>query len=373
MTPYIFMYGFLASLLLFKPDRKLFFLTFVPLCLFLNLAYTNGIDWTAYQFLYENEPFHTRGIEFGYTGLVLIGKFLGLNFEFFKFIILSFNLYIILKFIFRVSIKPAFVVLVLFQTHLLGNFFEPAIRQLQAVVIFIYSIEYLVNKNNKKFIISVILGSLFHQSMLVLIFLPWLIYKINFKRVIILSLIGSALSPMFDVLMRLLVVFPMFKDYSFYLGSSYFEGIEPSLFNLSKALIYMLPMLILSKYRQSEDNINVLRGLGLLFVLCFNLQFSLLIFYRFNHYFIIFYVVYISFIFDIYRKSIFRYLFFCFYIFIHFISLIKGVEYFRDRDSMKYFPYTNYFYEYVVGRTYENPQDKIDARLNSRWSQMDVN
>lgn len=362
------MYGFLASLLLFKSNRILFFLTFVTLCLFLNLAYTNGIDWTAYQLLYENESFHTRGIEFGYTGLVLIGKFLGLNFEFFKFIILSFNLYVILKFIFRVSEKPAFVVIILFQTHLLGNFFEPAIRQLQAVVIFIFAFDYLVNNKRVKYIATVLFGALFHQSMLVLAFIPFIVKYLNYKTAGLIILIGAFVSPEINKVITVLSVFPMFRDYLFYVDSNFFEGLDLSLFNIAKALVYLVPLYLLKNYKNDDPTVITIRSLSYLFFICFAMQFFVMLFYRFNHYFIIFYVVYISYIFDIYRRRLERYTFLSFYVIIHFISLIKGVEYYRDRDSMKYFPYTNYFIEYILDRTYDNPQDKIDARLMSRWN-----
>ncbi|QUM83590.1 EpsG family protein [Moritella sp. 28] len=367
MTPYIAMYGYLVALLFIKADRYLFIILFFSLSFFLTLSYTNGIDWTSYQSSYEFSPYDTRGIEFGYTALVLIAKTFGLNFEFFKFFILSFNLFVILRFVFNYSVKPIFVVLILFQTHLLGNFFEPAIRQLQAVIIFIFAFRYLLNRENLKFYFSVLLGSLFHQSMLVLFLLPFILKHINFRMVVVVTLLGAILSPMFDALMRLAVVIPMFKDYAFYLGSTYFEGIDASPFNIAKTIIYALPFYLLRNHRTNEPVISLLRGLGFLFLICYILQFFLLIFYRFNHYFIIFYVVYISLIFDMYRKNIFRYMFFVFYVFIHFISLIKGVEYFRERDSMKYFPYTNYFIEYVQGNTYDNVQDKIDVRLTSRW------
>ena len=61
---------------------------------------------------------------------------------------------------------------------------------------------------------------------------------------------------------------------------------------------------------------------------------------------------------------------FFFFITIHGISLVRGIEYFKDVDSMKYYPYTNYFYEYITDNLYDSPLAKINDRIRSRNEDM---
>lgn len=370
MTPYIAIYAFLTLFAFTKTSLNKQTIVFIVLALFLNLSYTNGIDWTAYQTIYIYDPTHTRGIEYGYTAIVLLARKLGLNFEVFKFLLLSLNLYLILRVVFKQSPKPVFSILILFQTYLLGNFFEPAIRQIQSVVVFLFALEALREKNITKYNLLILFASLFHQSALALLTLPWFISRLNFKTSTLALLVLGTVGLQMNNVVLFLVQFGIFGDYSFYLGGSYLEGISPSAFNLAKIVVYGIPLYLLRNFRRSDPALELLRALSYLFVLFFILQFFALLFYRFNHYFFIPYVIYLSFIFQALRIPSNKVLVMTFYVLIHFISLIKGITYYRERDPMKYFPYTNYAVELVMGTTYSSPQEKIDTRLESRWKNL---
>jgi len=367
LTPYILMYALLTASIFIKQNRLLLYLLFPFLSIFLTLSYTNGIDWTVYQYSYEFSPYETRGIEFGYTLLVSIFKWMGFNFELFKFVVLTFNLYIILRFIFSETKQPAFVILILFQTFLLGNFFEPALRQLQALVILLLSFDYLFSKKYSKYYCLIILGAFFHQSMLFFLFLPWVIERLNFKITFIIIIIGFFGSPLINNMIFFMTKLPMFSSYSFYLDKNFLVGIPLTPFNIAKVLIYALPFYLLRNYRPDDRRVSIIRSLSYIFFICFVMQFSVMLFYRFNYYFVIFYIIYVSMIFDLFKEQYFRRVTFVFfYISIHFVSLIKGIEYYRDRDSMKYFPYTNYIIEYFNGNVYDSVEDKINNRVSSR-------
>ncbi|WP_375697501.1 EpsG family protein [Pseudophaeobacter sp. TrK17] len=370
MIPYISIYGFLTLLAFAKNFQYSETIVFLVLALFLNLSYTNGIDWTAYQTNYIYDPTYTRGVEYGYTAITILARSLGLNFEVFKFFLLSLDLYLILRFIFKKSPKPVFAILILFQTYLLGNFFEPAIRQIQSVVIFLFALDALRKNNTKKYILLILFATLFHQSSIVLLSLPLFIKRLNFKISILFMLVLGAVGLQINNAVLFLVQYGIFSDYSFYLESSYLEGISPSAFNLLKIVIYGIPLYLLRSFRRTDPTIEILRALSYMFVIFYCLQFFALIFYRFNHYFFIPYVIYLSYFFQALRIPSNKFIIISFYVLIHFISLIKGITYYSDRDPMKYFPYTNYAVALIVGNTYSSPEEKINARLSSRWAHL---
>jgi len=306
LVPYIVIYTILTSLIFVRQCKATFYLLFIILSLFLTLSYTNGIDWTIYQLNYELEPFNTRGVEFGFTALSLTFYSLGFNFEFFKFVVLSINLYFILRFIFSETNQAFFTVLVLFQTFLLGNFFEPAFRQLQALTILLFGFKYLVSMEHTKYYITVAIGMLFHQSMIFLFVLPWIIKKVNFKSILLASIVATALSPFLNDFIALLTKIPVFSDYSYYLDKNFLKGIPVTPFNMAKLLVYSIPFYLLRGYKRDDATVNVMRALALVFLFCFTMQFSVMLFYRFNYYFVIFYVIYLSFILDLTKGNYYQ-------------------------------------------------------------------
>ncbi len=372
MYIYFIVYCFLAFLAFTRKKSNIIFITvFVFLSLFLNLSYTNGIDWVNYQNIYENNPFETRGMEFGFTSLQLFFKSLGFNFEMFKFIVLTFDLFIILKFIFRVSLFPLFSITILFQTFLLGNFFEPAIRQIQAIVIFLFAFKFLVEKKNLKYFATILFGALFHQTALILLILPFILKYITLLSVCVVSTILYLLSGYFSNVVELITSVSIFSSYYYYLDKDYLLGIDLNLFNFAKALIYFFPLFILRKYKTDDQIFITLRKLSYLFFLIYLMQFSIMLFYRVNFYFITFYVLYISYLFYVINSRQICQLLFIFYVCIHAVSLYRGISLFKYKDSMKYYPYTNYFIEYIKGTTYYNSQEKIEHRMESR--EIDLN
>lgn len=370
MTPYIGIYAFLAFLTFVKVPFSRKTVVFVVLALFLNLAYTNGIDWTAYQDIYTNSPYQTRGIEYGYTAITLLGRALGLNFEIFKFLLLSLDLYVILRFVFGKSPKPMFAILILFQTFLLGNFFEPAIRQIQSIVIFLLAVGELRKRNTVNYYLLIATASLFHQSALVLLLLPWFIHHVSFKSSLVALFFLGALGLEMNSLVQYLIQFGIFGDYSFYLGGAYLEGITPTVFNLTKVLVYVAPLYILRNFRRNDPTVELLRQLSFVFVVFYVLQFFALLYYRFNFFFIIPYVIYISYMFQAMRIPSNNVIVVSAFVLIHFVSLIKGISYYRERDHMKFFPYTNYVIALVMDNTYSSVQEKIDVRLDNRWADL---
>jgi hypothetical protein len=367
MLIYSLIYSLLALLALTrKKNTYIFIFVFTLLSLFLTLSYTNGIDWVNYQYAYEYDPYQTRGIEYGYTILVFLFKSLGINFEIFKFIVLTFDLYFILKFIFKFSPYPLFVITILFQTFLLGNFFEPAIRQMQAIVVFLFASKFLLSKNNKAYFITILFGAFFHQSALLMLALPLVLKYINFTSISLAALTLFLLADYFYDLIEIISHVAIFSSYSFYLDKYFLEGVNLNAFNIAKLIMYLLPLFLLRNYNLNDGVVVLLRKLSYIFIFFYLMQFSVMLFYRMNYFFVIFYVSYVSYmLISIKSKQISQLLLVC-YIAIHSISLFRGITYYKEKDSMKYYPYTNYIYEYIAGNTFANPQDKINHRIESR-------
>ena len=370
MIIYVGIYLYLVLLLFVQNKRLLFLLSFSVLAFFLNLSYTNGIDWTSYQLFYITENYVPRGIEYGYSALQFIFYKLGFNFEMFKFSVLTFDLFLIYKFIFSKSKFPAFVIMIAFQTFLLGNFFEPAIRQIQALVIFLFSLKYLHEKQLIKYNLMISFAVLFHQSAFFLFFLQFMPKRLRYNHVIGIGLVVVLFESLISQSILSLTSIGIFSDYQFYLGTKFLEGNTASIFNIAKTLVYILPIYLLRNYRRDDDEINFLRNMSYLFVFFYFAQFTFLIFYRINFYFIIIYLVYISNIFNLFQLNSNKIMFYAFYAVIHLISLTNLINFYENVDRMKYSPYTNYFILYIEDELYDDPYEKVSDRIRSRWDQI---
>lgn len=372
--PYFIFYTVLSvvPIIIEAKWRKLVY--FFLISLFLNFSYTNGIDWTSYQFNYENDPYHQRGIEVGYTAIVFIGKTFNLNWEFFKGITLTINLWIFIRFIWKFSYYPSFTMIILFQTFLLGNFFEPAIRQIFAISSMLIAIEFLIHKRFLWSYIFILLAMLFHQTAIIFLGIFLILPHINLINISISGtvLFVATVTYFENILLRIIAV-PAFQDYAFYAGSSFLEPIDMSLFNIAKIIIYFLPVLYIGWHNKKKNRLDKnLVKLAYVFVLMFCMQFALMLFYRLQFYFVIPYLVVLSWLFYYLKRSSTKYIILIFFIFMHSISLYKGLSFFEVRDKMKFFPYTNFLYLSLVGDLYESSNAKIRERLYQRRLDMKI-
>lgn len=138
-----------------------------------------GTDWEGYVSIFQqittstNLSFFTEQIEIGYFWLNLIIGNLGLSYQWMFFIIALLSWYFYFKSV------PRFILPLFIYFLFVDEFFfwgMSGIRQFLAMAIWIYSIKFIINKNIKRFIIYILIASLFHSSSLILIpfyFLPY--------------------------------------------------------------------------------------------------------------------------------------------------------------------------------------------------------
>lgn len=146
-------------------DKTLFKLSFLIIALYNISTFAYGYDWINYYDTYVNiqsgnvDTFFT---EPGYLGLMIFSNYIGLNFSLFSASV-TFLIYLFVYLFCRKMSNPSLAFFTLFS--FLGFFmFIEQIRQGLALCILLLGIYQLHQGNTRKFVIIVLLASLFHIS-----------------------------------------------------------------------------------------------------------------------------------------------------------------------------------------------------------------
>ena len=136
---------------------------------------------------------------------------------------------------------------------LLGYYFQSlsTVRYYLALSMAFFSIKYVVNKDWLRFVLIVLIGSLFHKSMLVVLVL-YAVAQLNWKRWMYAALVTLGASSLFlsDFYLALLLkVYPTYKD------TVYLEG-GTSLVNIARCVVILGFSLWLYKDVVSESRAN---------------------------------------------------------------------------------------------------------------------
>lgn len=131
-----------------------------------------GADTKTYEILYNNQY---EWNEKGYVYLVRLFNYFGFSFRFFLIIISFFSIFSLNHFLQKYS-KDYIFSLILFVTIGLFSMYMTGIRQVIAISILLWSIDFIFRKKIFVFVLIVLLASSFHTSALV--FLP--IYFLNY-------------------------------------------------------------------------------------------------------------------------------------------------------------------------------------------------
>lgn len=307
-----------------RPDRKLWtILLMFPLFLLSALrSPLVGNDTIIYFRSYINiksyinnsnqgifSPVESR-FEPGYVLLMKIFGTLDLDFLVFQIFLAAFIYFSIGRIIYKYSSNIAMSVFVFIS---LNMFFQTMniSRQYIAIAILTYSINYIVNKKPLRFLLIVLMASLFHLSAVVFVIIyPLSIIKLNqYKRIQIIG-IGILAVIGFDYLVRFLTT-TIFSKYESYLDSRYFE-VD------GKIAIYVMPLLYffifilgnLSKYGKNTTKIitdkdilsardgqvtigKILNAAALAILVLSIIGIKTAIMSRFIHFFLFFYLLYI--------------------------------------------------------------------------------
>ena len=92
-----------------------------------------------------------------------------------------------------------------------------------AIVIILFSYDYLRSNNLLKFVLTVIIASLFHRTAIIFL-AAWLIVKLKFNiKTVSIAIIGTiGIDILFPYILQL--AFRIFPTYQYYLGSTYLDG-----------------------------------------------------------------------------------------------------------------------------------------------------
>jgi hypothetical protein len=125
------------------------------------------------------------------------------------------------RFIFKYSNNIGLSVYLFFTLGYYGMSIN-TIRLSLAIVIILFSYDFLREKKLIKFIISVLLASLFHRAALIFL-IAWFIVKLKFSyKIIGIAMAGSiGLCVAFPAILQ--IVLRIFPTYQYYLGSSYLD------------------------------------------------------------------------------------------------------------------------------------------------------
>lgn len=153
-------------------NRKVKLLIFSLLIFYFSFKYRMGGDWYNYQSFYEYQIpeimlsdiiYKKIFFERGFVILNYIFYNLGFNYEFFQGTVLSICYYFILNYIYKKSDNYFYSIAFLLTTSFHHYVFEPFFRQLIAIAIFLYALEY-IEKNILKYFLFIFIAAQFHVS-----------------------------------------------------------------------------------------------------------------------------------------------------------------------------------------------------------------
>lgn len=395
MSIYLLFYSlnFFLSVLYFKIKQKhaLIVLSFILLNIFLCLNYDNGIDWTHYQITYLKTPplfvkdyitkfnqVEVRGSEVFFVYLISSFKLIpNLSFEIFRYIILTIDLVFIYLFLLKYTKYPLVVILFI-NKYLTYMMFEPIFRQMQAMVIFFIAIEALQKRYFSRYYFFNIVAILFHSSAIIL--LPIYYFKkikMTFKKTFLGFLFCLMVILSLNNIVQFLFSLSFLSHYDIYLTNESYGYVKYIPIQKFLKLIFLdigCFYFILFIYRKSKieiENFNIIAWCYFYSIVIKILSLKITIFFRFNNYFYIIYIIYLCFLFEIINTKFIKKLVFLLLTFHFGFNYIREVNFWDTIDIGKYKPYSNY-----ILAEKEIPKQKIENRykkiidLENREKQM---
>lgn len=142
-----------------------------------GLRNMGGVDYDAYRDQYNGIDSESY-FETGYCWSVDIGNFLGLSYNGFILVLTGITLFFLLRFYWKYSSLPLLSI-VLYVGLYFFYYNMILLRQMVAVVFFLYALQFIREKKTIGFLLTTFAGSLFHLSILVVI--PVYFYLRYFK------------------------------------------------------------------------------------------------------------------------------------------------------------------------------------------------
>lgn len=349
---------------------------FILGCIVFILAfnYQMGIDWTNYQRIYDIRiiPFNFKDIllnnpfreEKGYILLNLLGRKLGLNYEIFMGILLSFCIISILKVGEKRAGNIYFFIFIIISKYVLVASLEPTIRQFLAISIITLGYKYIEEKKLIKYLLCVVLAIQFHSSAILGIGVYFLDkIKLTLKKVIFLIIFFPFFLKMIPISLEIISNFiPSIGKFNGYFislryGMSVSRSLLGNIYNLGIMILYLYFIFFSDAKKQK----NYIKNMAILYILISYFKNQLPILYRVQEYFIFGFAISMSYIGSIkfFNKKIKK----LGLIFIVLVYLLLGREEFNiiyksKINKGRYNNYKNYFIELILGRAKSDFEEK---------------
>ena len=305
-----------------KRDQECFFFILLIFILLGGLRYRMGTDTVIYEYHYSSFPNLWNFFGFNYNtdpGLSRFGKgylFIGsitktFSDEFFLILLVQ-SIFVnsVVFFFLRKYSKAKYLAILIYFILCYFYFIFEIMREACAVALFLIAWKYFLDSDWKKYYLYCIIAVLFHTSALITFFIPILrihaikdIFQINRKFLIFLCIFTFGLSLLYA---RFFQIFEMInllnvKEYTEIYSNSKLGGSSNR--GLGSLLIYLvlycaIPMLLVTYLRKySIKKINYLSELETM--ICLYVIFTIAslyisLFFRFNNYFNLFYILLIS-------------------------------------------------------------------------------
>lgn len=352
MAVYLIFY-FLCILHAFVPaiynSKQLNNIFLFAIALFICFGYTTGSDWRQYETVYGyfdvNPLIGLVSYEPGYILYSFFYYLLGFKFWHF-FIITKILIFVSLVKGFRkyYSYNDNIPLLFFICAHGLFLFIDNPMRNLIAIAIATYSLQYLEQRNLKKFLILVFLSATFHvSSIFLLVLYPIYRFKVSNKSLIVIYCLFYFILPViYENLIHLLI--SIFSNVSFIADKldGYFisgDSLENNTLFSFGSLAHLIYFVYLIKNRatiESNKHGRLVFYLSFVYLLLYRFATIVPIIYRFQLYLALFFAISVGLIIrNINKRTLFMYCVVMFQLTFFYFNTITS--------SYKYIPYTHYF------------------------------
>lgn len=340
-------------------DKRVVYIVYALLSLFLCCGYMCGSDWPGYEYLYEKisdefQPYFFILFEPGYLFMNFVsGQLLGIDFWWFtiamKFFSFTMAFFTMKKFCSNENFYFALMYFIGFYAYFI--YIDAPFRNLIAYGIFFFSMKYIISKDFKKYLIcSLITLSIHSTGIFMLLFyfvanakirelktyiLIYIVFNILFFNATIITFIVSKFGDMTGIAL----LERKAEAYTETASQSFFS------FGMLMQLGFFILLMFSKEYFEKEVKYGkILFNFAFLYMLMYRLGFSFPILYRIQLYLSIFYSISISYFmssFTLRSKKCVEFVLFLFC-----LIVVKGLV----TNTYRYVPYTNYIVYWLSGK-----------------------
>lgn len=276
-------------------------LCLMQMTLIVGLRYNVGADFKSYRQIFDligNGAYNFTNVEIGYKYLCRIIYLIGGSYYTLNIVIAFLSFLFIILTIKKISIDY-FCSIYLYITLFFFYHAMNQTRQQLAIAIAVYAVTFLCENKMKQFVVLIIVGSLFHTSILLYLILAILKnIKITKKIMFGYSVLAVILLFSFNILIKIL----QYTKYGFYLSTSYNStATDSTIINTLIRVVFLMLVLSRKNYVQNTSKKNILYHMAFLCTIFQLLTIRVSLFGRITTNFFIVYILLIPEIIKTYR------------------------------------------------------------------------